>query len=665
MTFETKVLKYNASKQSAPYTLRLAHVVPAGAQKGNAMASTVKEKFSSFGKFLSGMIMPNIGAFIAWGFLSAFFIETGWTPNEDFASIASAMLTYLIPILISAQGGYMVGGERGRVMGAITVLGCIAEDTDTTMLMAAMIMGPLSGWAIKKLDQLLQDKIPAGFEMLYDNFSIGILGMLLAMLGYVAIGPLMEAILALLMAGVNVLINNNLLPLLAILIEPAKVLFLNNAINHGIFTPIGIEQAAESGRSIMYMLEANPGPGLGVLLAYCFFCKDDKTRQSAPGAVIIHFFGGIHEIYFPYVLMNPKVIIAPIVGNMCAIFWYSIMDAGLVAAASPGSIIAFLSMSPSGYVWINLVGVIIAAAVSFVIAIPLVRSMPANQSLDEANEQMREMKGTAEATVISNSENMHIVFACDAGMGSSAMGATRFRNRIKAERPDIEVTNSSVDNVPADASIVVCQRVLSERARKSAPQAQIVVIDNFLDDPALDNLYSSLTELSKANDLKETAAPALEPEAKTETAEAADAKKPLAIDRDGIQLGLASVDREQAIRDSGELLVKKGCVDESYVDAMVERDKLTSVYLGMGIAIPHGTGEAKDSVQKTGVVLQQYPDGVDFDGEKAYLLFGIAGKGNEHLDAISAICTVLEDEEVLEKMKTTDDVDWILEQLSK
>ena len=625
--------------------------------------ASVKEKFSGFGKFLSGMIMPNIGAFIAWGFLSAFFIETGWIPNEGFASIASAMLTYLIPVLISAQGGYMIAGERGRVMGAITVVGCIAADPDTTMLMAAMVMGPLSGWVIKECDKLLEEKIPAGFEMLYENFSIGILGMLLAMFGYVVIGPIMDAILAVLMAGVNVLVNYNLMPLLAILIEPAKVLFLNNAINHGIFSPIGIEQAAETGHSIMFMLEADPGPGLGVLLAYCFFCKDEKTRQSAPGAVIIHFFGGIHEIYFPYVLMNPKVIIAPIVGNMCAIAWFSFTDAGLVAAASPGSIFAFMAMSPSDKMVVNFIGVVIATVVSFIIAVPLVRSMPANQSLDEASEQMQEMKGGASAITVSDSENLHVVFACDAGMGSSAMGATRFRNRIKEQRPDIKVDNSSVDDVPADASFVVCQRALADRARKSAPQAQVVVIDNFLDDPALDNLYEALTASAAEEKapVAEAAAPVVDaaPEVETEK------KAPLAIDRDGIQLGLASVDREQAIRDSGKLLVEKGCVDESYIDAMVERDKLTSVYLGMGIAIPHGTGEAKDSVQKTGVVLQQYPDGVDFDGEKAYLLFGIAGKGNEHLDAISAICTVLEDEEVLEKMKTTDDVDWILEQLSK
>lgn len=617
---------------------------------------SVRDGLSRFGKFLSGMVMPNIGAFIAWGFLTALFIETGWLPNAQFASIATPMLSYLIPVLIAAQGGYLTGGDRGRITGAIAVIGCIAGAPDTTMLMGAMVMGPFAGWVIKMFDKFMETRTPAGFEMLIDNFSVGILGMVLAMLGYVAIGPIMTTILAVLMGGVQILMQYSLMPLLAIFIEPAKVLFLNNAINHGIFTPIGIAQAEATGRSIMYMLEANPGPGLGVLLAYCFFCKDAKTRQSAPGAVIIHFFGGIHEIYFPYVLMNPKVIIAPIVGNMCAIAWFSFTGAGLTSAASPGSIIAFLSMTPSDLMLTNIIGVAIAAGVSFAIAVPLVRSM-AVADIDSASQQMREMKGTAEAAVISDTQGGTIVFACDAGMGSSAMGATRFRNRIKAERPDLTVEHSSVDTVPADADIVVCQRVLSERARKSAPQAQIVTIDNFLDDPALDSLYKSLTQLSHAAELMETT-PASAPEPVEQD------RPRLKITAADVRLGLAPVDRERCIRDSGAFLVERGCVEQPYVDAMVERDRLTSVYIGMGIAIPHGTNEAKDSVERTGVVLQQYPEGVEFDGERAQLVFGIAGKGEEHLEVLANICRILEDEAVLEKMKTTGDVDWVVDVLS-
>lgn len=563
----------------------------------------------------------------------------------------------MIPVLIAAQGGYLTGGDRGRITGAIAVIGCIADAPGTTMLMGAMVICPFSGWVIKRFDEFMDGRTPAGFEMLIDNFSVGLIGMALAMIGYLIIGPVMNVILAVLMAGVQVLIDYGLMPLLAIFIEPAKVLFLNYAINHGIFTPIGIAQAQETGRSIMYMPEANPGPGLGVLLAHCLFCKDAKTRQSAPGAVIIHFFGGIHEIYFPYVLMNPKVIIAPICGNAAAIAWFGFTGCGLTSAASPGSIFAFLAMTPSERMIQVIIGVCIAAAVSFVIASPIVRAADV-ADIDFASEKMREMKVTSEAVVVSGTENGLVVFACDAGMGSSAMGATRFRNRIKAERPDLTVKHSGVDNVTGEAKIVVCQRVLSERARKSAPQAQIVEIDNFLDDPALDVLYESL------NSMKNSTVPAGNaPTAKL--APAADPDKPkLSISAADIQLGCKSVGREQAIRDSGALLVKRGYVKDPYVDAMVERDKLTSVYIGMGIAIPHGTNEAKDAVENTGVVLQQYPDGVDFDGEKAQLVFGIAGKGEEHLEILANICRILEDEEILEKLKTTDDLDWALSVLS-
>ena len=306
----------------------------------------MKNKVQRFGKFLSGMVMPNIGALIAFGFLAALFIDTGWIPNKGFNSMVGPMLTYLIPVLIASTGGRMIGGDRGRVAGAIAVIGAIMSNTEITMLMAAMVMGPLAGYCIKKFDDAMDGHMPAGFEMLINNFSVGIIGMVLAILGYLVIGPVMSGVLAVLGGGVQFLVNHGLLPLVSIFIEPAKVLFLNNAINHGIFTPIATAQVTEAGKSVMYMLEPNPGPGLGVLLAYLFFCKDKATRDSAPGAVIIHLLGGIHEIYFPYVLMNPLVLIAPVAGSMVGIFWFSLMGCGLVGPASPGSIIAYLMMTP-------------------------------------------------------------------------------------------------------------------------------------------------------------------------------------------------------------------------------------------------------------------------------------------------------------------------------
>ena len=581
------------------------------------------------------MVMPNIGALIAFGFLAALFIDTGWIPNKGFNSMVGPMLTYLIPILIASTGGRMIGGDRGRVVGAIAVIGAILSNTDITMLMAAMVMGPLAGLCIKKFDQIMEGHMPAGFEMLINNFSAGIIGMALAMLGYIAIGPLMSGILAVLSAGVSILVENSLLPLVSVFIEPAKVLFLNNAINHGIFTPLATEQAAEIGKSIMYMLEPNPGPGLGVLLAYMFFCKDKVTRDSAPGAVIIHLLGGIHEIYFPYILMNPLVIVAPILGNMVAIFWFNLTGCGLVGPASPGSIIAYIMMTPGSDMIKVIIGVLLATGVSFLVASPIVK-MAGGKSLEEAQSEMASMKAASKGetavpgTIERSSEIRKIIFACDAGMGSSAMGATKFRNRIKNDRPDITVSNTSVDNIPADCDIAVVQTTLAARAKKSAPQAQLITIGNFLADPALDALYVQLTTGDAP------AAPAGE---NTDIVIPDTPIKKQVIIADGIRLGQKPVTKEEAIQAAGELLVELGYVDKSYVDAMQEREKLVSTYMGMGVAIPHGTTQAKGTVKKTGIVFIQYPEGVDFGAEKAQLVFGIAGIGDEHLDLLGKLCT--------------------------
>ena len=616
----------------------------------------MKTALQKFGKFLSAMVMPNIGAFIAWGFITAIFIADGWWPNEQLASIQPYMLTYLLPILIAATGGRMIAKDRGMVMGAIAIVGCIAGVGGTEgqpMLMAAMIMGPFAGWVIKKFDQMMEGHMPAGFEMLINNFSVGILGMILAIIGYYFIGPVMTGILSVLSAGVALLINNSLLPLVAIFVEPAKVLFLNNAINHGIFTPIGVEQAVEAGKSIMYMLESNPGPGLGVLLAYWLFSADKTTKDSAPGAIIIHFLGGIHEIYFPYILMNPVVIIAPILGNICAITFYTLFNCGLKGPASPGSIIAYLSMAPKGETLMVLFGVLIAAGVSFLVASPIIKlSNAKGTSLEAAKDQMQTMKAQSKGqkSILTAKK---IVFACDAGMGSSAMGATKFRNRLKAVRPDIVVTNTSVDNIPSDCDIAVVQTVLADRARECAPNAVLITIGNFLADPALDDLFFQLS----------TGDP-LMTEAVNEDSETQTSIDPNILVPEGIILNQKSVTKEEAITAAGQLLTDLGYVDKEYIPLMLEREKIVTTYIGMGLAIPHGTTHDEGIIHKTGIVLIQYPEGIDFGDEKAQLVIGIAGKGGEHMEILSKICTALEDETILEKMKTTDDKEWIMKQLS-
>ena len=616
----------------------------------------MKNAVQKFGKFLSAMVMPNIGAFIAWGLITALFIEKGWFPNAKLATMVDPMLKYILPVLIGYQGGKLVAGERGGVIAVIAILGVICGSNEV-MFMGAMAMGPFAGWVIKKFDKAVDGHIPAGFEMLVNNFSVVIMGRILAISGYYLIGPVMTSILTVLTAGVDFLIGHSLLPLVSVFVEPAKVLFLNNAINHGIFTPIGGEQVQAAGKSIMYMIEANPGAGLGVLSAYWAFSKDKRTKDSAPGAIIIHFFGGIHEIYFPYVLMNPVVIIASIAGSACAVFYYSLFNIGLTGPASPGSIIAFLTMAPKGSTLAVLLGVVIAAVVSFLVAAPIIK-MSNGKSLEEASDSVQNMKAASKGIAKKAGEIKKIVFACDAGMGSSAMGATKFRNRIKSLGLGITVINSSVDTVPADTDVVVCQEVLADRAAKSAPNAQLVTIKNFLQDEAIDDLYDKLAQLQKERDL-----PAKDAVQEAEKSPSEDEANPMVMVKEGIKLGQKSVSKEEAIEAAGNLLYELDYVEKDYIEAMQERERTVSTYLGMGVAIPHGTGDAKNKVKKTGIVLVQYPDGVDFGDEKAQLVFGIAGIGNEHLELLGKITQVIDNQDNLEKLKTAGNVQDVLDML--
>lgn len=611
----------------------------------------MKEKIQKFGKFLSGMVMPNIGAFIAWGFITAFFIASGWFPNEKLAGLVDPMLKYLLPILVGYTGGKVVAGVRGGVIGSIATMGVIVG-ADIPMFIGAMIMGPLSGYIIKKFDKAVEGKVPAGFEMLVNNFSVGIIGMILAIVGFYAVGPFVVMMTGVLKGGVEFIISKGLLPLVSIFIEPAKVLFLNNAINHGIIGPIGIEQAQNMGKSIMFLLESNPGPGLGVLLAY-WMCSKGAMKESAPGAAIIHALGGIHEIYFPYVLMNPLLLLAPIAGSAAGILVFSIFKVGLVATPSPGSIFAILALAPKGEMLGVLLGILAATAVSFLVAAPLVKKV-ANNMEDETKE---ESNLESNVDVIKRDVINKIVFACDAGMGSSAMGATKFRNRIKKLGLNIEVTNSSVDTIPSDADLVVSHVKLIERAKKNSPQAEHVFIENFLQDKKLDELFNSLQARTNGNVkvAKEVAA----------TNEIVEAKETSILNKNNIVLGLESVSKEEAIKRVGEILAKEGYVKEEYIQAMLEREEIVSTYIGMGVAIPHGVGEAKKEVKKSGIAVLQYPNGIKFGDEVAYLVVGIAGVGDEHLTILSNIAMSLEDEGLVEKLRKTYDVNDILKVFNK
>ena len=579
----------------------------------------MKEKVQSFGRFLSGMVMPNIGAFIAWGLITALFIATGWLPNEQLSTMVSPMLSYVLPVLIAYTGGKMVGGARGAVMGAIACVGVICGAPDYPMLMGAMLAGPLGGWVIKKFDKAVEGKIPAGFEMLVNNFSIGILGMLLAIVGFYVIGPVMAGILIFLQGGVDILVNAGLLPLVSIFVEPAKVLFLNNAINHGIFTPLGAQQVETAGKSIFYLIETNPGAGAGVLLAYWMFSKDKATKDSAPGALS---------------------------GSVAAMFFNTIFNVGLVSPASPGSILALLAVAPRGEQLMVILSFLIGTAVSFLIASPIVKMSNSGASLEDAQSQMSDMKaaskgGAYTATADGGEVDLRtldkIVFACDAGMGSSAMGAAVLQKKLEAAGlGNIKVSHYSVSEVPAGIKYVVCHQDLVERARKSAPSAKIVTITNFMNAPQYDMIVQEILD-AKSN--KNVA-----------NASASDFHGGVLLKKN-IVLNNKPCSKNEAIRAIGKLLVDSGYVTEKYVDGMIAKEDVFNTAIGNSLAIPHGVESVIGEIKNSGLAIMTYPEGIDWgDGETVKLVIAVASAGDDHVETLGKIATTCESEEAVERI---------------
>ena len=500
-------------------------------------ANTARVGVQKFGTFVSNMVLPNIAAFIAWGLITALFIETGWLPrlgvNAEWvqmlggwgdhagAGVVGPMISYLLPLLIANTGGRMVYGVRGGVVGAVATMGVIVGAAGTPMFLGAMIMGPLAALAVKHMDRLWAGKVKAGFEMLVDNFSGGIAAMILAIAGFFAIAPAVKALSDGLEAVVDFLVNAGLLPLASIFVEPGKILFLNNAINHGVFTPLGTAESAETGKSVLFLIEANPGPGLGILLAFAVFGVG-MLKASAPGAIIIHFFGGIHEIYFPYVLAKPLLVLAAIAGGATGVLTNVIFQSGLVSAASPGSIIAILiQTAPGSHVGV-IASVIFSAGVSFLVSAVIIRSsrkrdlealaagedqLAAAVAKNAANKgkesRVGDLLGTgaaagavAGAATATKVEN--IVFACDAGMGSSAMGATVLRDKLKkAGVTGVTVTNKAISNLDDNVDLVITQEKLTDRAKDKAPSAQHVSVDNFMGSPKYDEVVDLVKSQQK------------------------------------------------------------------------------------------------------------------------------------------------------------------------
>ncbi|OJU38721.1 MAG: PTS mannose transporter subunit IIA [Microbacterium sp. 69-10] len=628
-----------------------------------------------FGTFLSGMIMPNIAAFIAWGIITALFIDKGWVGNDgpieawrwansailgggtigdvDYTGLVGPIINYLLPLLIAFTGGRMVHGHRGGVVGAVAAFGVIIGAEGTVMFLGAMIAGPLTALILKWVEKPWQGKIKPGFEMLVDNFSAGFVAFFASLAAFFWLAPLMKWVTDILGGAVGWLVETHLLPLASIIVEPAKVLFLNNAINHGVFTPLGTEQSSQTGKSLLFLIEANPGPGLGLLMAITVFGVG-AARATAPGAAIIQFLGGIHEVYFPYVLAKPTLIIGLIAGGATGVLTNVIFQSGLVAPAAPGSIFAVLfQIAPGSHVGV-LLSVILAAAVTFIVCMPILlasrrrdlaaeggdAAFTAAIAQTEANKGKKSsvlgtLGGVGTATLTRPVES--IVFACDAGMGSSAMGASVLRNKIKqAGITGVTVVNQAIANLDGTADLVITQQQLTDRARAQSPDSMHVSVDNFMNSPK----YDEVVELVRSQGAEGAAAqPAAASDAQTEPG------APAVLTADRVRIHPGSATRDEALKEAADVLVAAGAVTPDYLQAMHDREKSVSTFMGNGLAIPHGTNEAKDAVLGSALSVVRYDGGVDWDGDRATFVIGIAGKDGAHLQILSSIAELFSDED--------------------
>lgn len=623
----------------------------------NKLASSFQVKFQKFGGFLSGMVIPNIGAFIAFGLITAIFLETGWYPNEKIAKLISPLLHFLLPMMIGYTGGEMIYDKRGGVAGATVTLGLIVGGGDVAMFLGAMIMGPLGGFIIKKFDNLVKDKIPEGFEMIVNNFSLGIIGGIVCILSYLFIGPLMQSITNVLASGVELIIEKKILPLSAIFIEPARVLFLNNVIDHGIMAPLGLEQAQTQGFSPLFMIIPNPGIGLGILLAYYIYAKGEM-KDAVPSAILIHFFGGIHEIFYPFVLANPFLILADIAGGIAAIVTMQITNYGTTYTPSPGSIISVFALTPKGHYLGAILTVAVSCFVTFIVAAFFVKR--AYKNYEEANEK-EEIKENDEKPTFDTNINgpiRKITVACDAGMGSSAMSASSLRKRLKKAGLDVEVVHSAIANIPQDSDLVVTHNELTDIAKKARPNKSHMSISGYINPKEFDDIEELVRKNHEENKvyLKDTDIKKPEEEVKN--------KKDVLL-LENIIIDETIVDKDTALKLINERLVEGGYTTPRYLDGLYAKEEEFNTNMGNGLAIPHGSFDYKSEILKTGLVLIVNKNGIEWNGSDVKLVVGIAGKGDEHLDILAKISTEFDTEDKVDEFVQINDPQKMKEILEK
>lgn len=462
----------------------------------------MRNAIHKFGKFYSNIMINMIGIFIFVGILSVIFGDYGWAPNENIYAISQFVYSYVIPALIAYAAGNHMGqiyekrpdvpktgiNHAGGAIAVMAAAGIMIADKNCAIL-GAMILGPVCGLLWKHVLEPLTRKAVQGMEMLTRNLVAAIVGAAFSITAYYVLTPVLSAVTHVIMMGVDWLIAHKLICLTSVLIEPAKVFFLNNSIHHGILLPLAMQQAEQSGSSMLFLLETNPGPGLGVLLA--LWLSNRKKRKEYAAYMFVECIGGIHEIYFPEVLANLWLLLALIPGGMAGILCMSVFHVASAGLVSPGSILTLLFMS-GHHVLGTLFAVAISTAVSCAIAFFILKRQgkwyteAAISAQEEKEETVQEKKEEAvqEKRQVLEKELMQeikIGFICDAGVGSSAMGAALFRRKLKEEGMNgITAEAYAVDQIPEDLTIGVCQRAFLEILQKESNLSNIVTMESLL-----------------------------------------------------------------------------------------------------------------------------------------------------------------------------------------
>ena len=622
----------------------------------------IQARVQKFGATLSDMVMPNIGVFIGWGLLAALFIPTGWMPNKLLNSLVSPIITYLLPTLIGYTAGANIYGRRGGVIGAFATLGVVVG-SNVTMLVGGMIMGPVVALLLRKFDQKVKGHIKPGIEMLIDNFSLGIIGFLLVVIGFLAVAPIITSIQNFLSAGVNIMMKHDILPLTSLLVQPAQILFLNNAINHGIMVPLGLQQAAGAGKSILFLVEANGAIWLGLVLAFSVFGKG-VAKRTAPGAAVIMFLGGIAEVCFPYCLMMPLTILGPMAGNIFSLTVLSLFHGGTVGPVSPGSVFAFYMMTPKDSVLVNTVAYFGACIVSFVVTGAILKL--SHQPVDVTDSQnATEMASNDVVEAIPadikylGKPLQRIIFACDAGMGSSAMGASILSAELQKKGMDPQVDHMAIAKIGEEvdhADLIVTNNNLEERAHMmSKDQLPILTVKNFMDRGEYKDIVAIIGKMFAQD--PSTEMPTDNDELDDQSVGTVDAD---IMPEKNIVLDASFRTKKEAINACADLLIAGGYASPEYRKEMFARDEDVSVYMGNGVALPHGL-TMSDSIKHSGICFIQVPQGVDFDGNKVYLIVGLAGKGEEHIQLLGKIAQSLTEEGNIDKLRTATDKQQIID----